>query len=95
LFSEFDCFFSNYLFEGFGGAHDWRYMIGIVAVPALVYSIIVTQIRTVPRLILKKRDDATAMKVLEMIYSKEDAAENFNEIKKDLVDSTFKETIFL
>jgi hypothetical protein len=32
---------------------------------------------------LKKRDDA-AMKVLEMIYSKEDAAENFNEIKKDL-----------
>jgi hypothetical protein len=29
-------------------------------------------------LILKKRDDATAMKVLEMIYSKEDAAENFN-----------------
>jgi hypothetical protein len=35
------------------------------------------------------------MKVLEMIYSKEDAAENFNEIKKDLVeDSTFKETIF-
>jgi hypothetical protein len=36
LFSESDCFFSNYLFEGFGGAHDWRYMIGIVAVPALV-----------------------------------------------------------
>jgi hypothetical protein len=35
------------------------------------------------------------MKVLEMIYSKEDAAENFNEIKKDLEDSTFKETIFL
>jgi hypothetical protein len=69
-------------------------MIGIVAVPALVYSIIVTQIRTVHWLILKKRDDATAMKVLEMIYSKEDAAENFNEIKKDLVeDSTFN--IFL
>jgi hypothetical protein len=83
------------LFEGFGGAHDWRYMIGIVAVPALVYSIIVTQIRTVHAINLEKRDDATAMKVLEMIYSKEDAAENFNEIKKDLVeDSTFKETIF-
>jgi hypothetical protein len=44
---------------------------------------------------LEKKDDATAMKVLEMIYSKEDAAENFNEIKKDLEDSTFKETIFL
>jgi sugar porter (SP) family MFS transporter len=96
VFGILIAFFSNYLFEGFGGAHDWRYMIGIVAVPALVYSIIVTQIPDSPRwLILKKRDDAAAMKVLEMIYSKEDAAENFNEIKKDLVeDSTFKETIF-
>jgi hypothetical protein len=30
-----------------------------------------------------------------MIYSKEDAAENFNEIKGPCRDSTFKETIFL
>jgi hypothetical protein len=55
--------------------------IWIVAVPALVYSIIVTQIPDSPAVNLEKRDDATAMKVLEMIYSKEDAAENFNEIK--------------
>jgi sugar porter (SP) family MFS transporter len=96
VFGILIAFFSNYLFEGFGGVNDWRWMIGIVAVPALVYSIIVTQIPDSPRwLILKKRDDATAIKVLEMIYSKEDAAENFNEIKKDLVeDSTFKKTVF-
>lgn len=96
VFGILIAFFSNYLFEGFGGINDWRWMIGIVAVPALVYSIIVTQIPDSPRwLILKKRDDATAMKVLEMIYNKADAEENFNEIKKDLVaDSTFKETIF-
>lgn len=96
VFGILIAFFSNYLFEGFGGVNDWRWMIGIVAAPALVYSIIVTQIPDSPRwLILKKRDDAAAMKVLEMIYSKDDAAENFNEIKKDLVeDSTCKETIF-
>jgi len=95
VFGILIAFFSNYLLEGFGGANDWRWMIGIVALPALVYSIIVTQIPDSPRwLILKKRDDATAMKVLEMIYSKEDALENFEEIKKDLVvDSTFKESI--
>lgn len=96
VFGILIAFFSNYLFEGFGGVNDWRWMIGIVALPSLVYSIIVTQIPDSPRwLILKKKDDVAAMKVLEMIYSKDEALENFNEIKKDLVkDATFKETIF-
>lgn len=96
VFGILIAFFSNYLFEGFGGVNDWRWMIGIVALPALIYSLIVTQIPDSPRwLILKKRDDATAMKVLEMIYSKEDALANFNEIKKDLVeDASFKVSIF-
>jgi sugar porter (SP) family MFS transporter len=96
VFGILIAFFSNYLLEGFGGANDWRWMIGIVALPALVYSIIITQIPDSPRwLILKKRDDATAIKVLEMIYSKDDALDNFYEIKNDLIeDSTFKETVF-
>ncbi|MGO4817546.1 sugar porter family MFS transporter [Flavobacterium sp. W22_SRS_FP1] len=96
VFGILIAFFSNYLLEGFGGANDWRWMIGIVALPALVYSIIITQIPDSPRwLILNKRDDVTAMKVLEMIYSKDDALDNFYEIKNDLIeDSTFKETVF-
>lgn len=95
VFGILIAFFSNYLFEGFAGINDWRWMIGIVAVPALIYSIIVLQIPDSPRwLILKKRDDKEGMKVLEMIYSKEEALENFHEIKKDLIDVTVKETIF-
>ncbi|TDE54790.1 sugar porter family MFS transporter [Flavobacterium sp. GT3P67] len=95
VFGILIAFFSNYLFEGFGGTNDWRWMIGIVALPALIYSIIVLQIPDSPRwLLLKKRDDAAGLKVLEMIYSKEEALENFNEIKKDVVDGTVKETIF-
>ncbi|MGK0295657.1 MAG: sugar porter (SP) family MFS transporter [Ulvibacter sp.] len=96
VFGILIAFFSNYLLEGVGGANDWRWMIGIVALPALIYSVIVTQIPDSPRwLILKKRDDTTAMKVLEMIYSKDDALDNFYEIKNDLIeDSTFKETVF-
>lgn len=95
VFGILIAFFSNYLFEGFAGENDWRWMIGIVALPALIYSIIVLQIPDSPRwLILKKRDDVAGIKVLEMIYNKEEALENFHEIKKDLVDSTVKETIF-
>ena len=95
VFGILIAFFSNYLFEGFGGVNDWRWMIGIVAVPALIYSIIVLQIPDSPRwLILKKRDDAAGLQVLEMIYEKEEALESFNEIKKDVVDASVKETIF-
>lgn len=95
VFGILIAFFSNYLFEGVGGVNDWRWMIGIVAVPALIYSIIVLQIPDSPRwLILKKRDDAAGLKVLEMIYEKEEALESFNEIKKDVVDASVKETIF-
>jgi sugar porter (SP) family MFS transporter len=95
VFGILIAFFSNYLFEGFGGINDWRWMIGIVAVPALFYSIIVLKIPDSPRwLLLKKRDDAEGMRVLEMIYDKEEALANFHEIKKDVVDSTVKESIF-
>ncbi|MFM2368051.1 MAG: hypothetical protein RL619_347 [Bacteroidota bacterium] len=95
VFGILIAFFSNYLFEGFAGENDWRWMIGIVAVPAFIYSIIILQIPDSPRwLILKKRDDITGLKVLEMIYSKEEALENFEEIKKDVIDSKVKETIF-
>ncbi|MDI5896742.1 sugar porter family MFS transporter [Flavobacterium sp. LB2P84] len=95
VFGILIAFFSNYLFEGVGGENDWRWMIGIVALPAFIYSLIVLQIPDSPRwLILKKRDDAAGMKVLEMIYSKEEALESFQEIKKDLVDTSVKESIF-
>lgn len=95
VFGILIAFFSNYLFEGFAGVNDWRWMIGIVAVPAFIYSIIVLQIPDSPRwLILKKRDDVAGLKVLEMIYEKEEALESFNEIKKDVVDASVKETIF-
>ena len=95
VFGILIAFFSNYLFEGVGGENDWRWMIGIVALPAFIYSIIVLQIPDSPRwLILKKRDDAAGIKVLEMIYSKEEALESFHEIKKDLNETSVKESIF-
>jgi sugar porter (SP) family MFS transporter len=95
VFGILIAFFSNYLFEGIGGLNDWRWMVGIVAVPALIYSIIVLQIPESPRwLILKKKDDVVGLQVLEMIYNKKEALENFNEIKKDVVATKFKETIF-
>jgi sugar porter (SP) family MFS transporter len=95
VFGILIAFFSNYLLDGLGGVNDWRYMLGIVAVPALVYSIVVIKIPESPRwLILNKKDDIAGLLVLEMIYAKEEAQENFIEIKKDVVAANVKENLF-
>lgn len=95
VFGILIAFFSNYLLDGLGGVNDWRYMLGIVAVPALVYSVFVIKIPESPRwLILNKKDDIAGLQVLEMIYAKEEAQENFIEIKKDVVAANVKENLF-
>lgn len=95
VFGILIAFFSNYFFEGFGGANDWRWMIGIVALPALIYSVIVIRIPESPRwLILNKKDDEAGLAILEMIYAPAQAKESFNDIKKDVITSTKVDTFF-
>ena len=95
VFGILIAFFSNYFFEGFSGENDWRWMLGIVALPALIYSVIVIRIPESPRwLILTKKDDQAGLAVLEMIYAPAQAKESFNEIKKDVITSTKVDTFF-
>lgn len=54
---------SNYLLEG--GANDWRWMLGIVAIPSLLFSVLMLFTPETPRwLLLYKKDKAAARKVL-------------------------------
>lgn len=56
---------SNYLLEGVGGGNDWRWMLGIVALPSLLFSLMVFFTPETPRwLLLQKGDEAAARKVL-------------------------------
>jgi sugar porter (SP) family MFS transporter len=56
---------SNYLLLGVGGDDDWRWMLGIVALPSLLFSLMVLLTPESPRwLILHKGDEATARSVL-------------------------------
>ncbi|MDF1697906.1 MAG: sugar porter family MFS transporter [Saprospiraceae bacterium] len=61
----FIAFISNYLLDGVGGAIDWRLMLGVEAIPALVYTVMVMGVPRSPRwLLLKKKDEAGAREVL-------------------------------
>lgn len=65
VFGILIAFLSNYFFEGWGGVNDWRWMLGVMALPSLIYTVLVVGIPESPRwLIAKKNDEAGAKKIL-------------------------------
>jgi sugar porter (SP) family MFS transporter len=95
VFGILIAFVSNWLLKGFDGANDWRWMLGVEAIPALIYTIMVLKVPNSPRwLALQKKDDEGALRVLELIYSKETAQQHLDEIKLDLVESEKNENLF-
>ena len=84
VFGILIAYFSNYLLTGFDGSNDWRWMLGVEAIPALLYLLMTLYIPNSPRwLVLFKNDDLTAQKVLEVIYSnKSEADDVLKSIKK-------------
>jgi len=68
VFGILIAFLSNYFLKGVGGANDWRWMLGIMAIPSLIYTLLVFSIPESPRwLIAKKNDLVAAKKVFERI----------------------------
>ncbi len=68
VFGILIAFISNYFLKGFGGANDWRWMLGILALPSLLYTILVMSVPESPRwLIVNKNDLSGAEKVLQAI----------------------------
>ena len=65
VFGILVAFLSNYFLQGVGGADDWRWMLGVLAVPSLIYTVMVMKIPESPRwLITKKNDTVAAKKIL-------------------------------
>jgi MFS transporter, SP family, arabinose:H+ symporter len=60
-------YLSNYLLQGLGGTNDWRWMLGVVAIPSLVFSVLMLMVPETPRwLVLYKKDDEAARNVLAL-----------------------------
>lgn len=95
VFGIFIAFISNYLLKGFGGEQDWRWMLGVEAIPAFFYILMMLRVPNSPRwLALKKQDDEQATQVLSFIYAKQEAIEKLKEIKASLVDAITGDRLF-
>jgi sugar porter (SP) family MFS transporter len=76
VFGILVAFVSNYLLKGVGGDSDWRWMLGIMAVPSILYTLMVMVVPESPRWLLsKKKDEAAARSVLAQIGSPDVDAE--------------------
>ncbi|MFL2633826.1 MAG: sugar porter family MFS transporter [Candidatus Marisimplicoccus sp.] len=86
-------FLSNYLLSGIG-ENDWRYMIGIEAIPAILYTLLVFSIPKSPRWLHLNNQKDKAEKIIRGVYSKNDADELIIEITRDNELSVESESIF-
>ncbi|MEO6314800.1 MAG: sugar porter family MFS transporter [Chitinophagaceae bacterium] len=68
VFGILIAFLSNYFLQGVGGANDWRWMLGVLAIPSIIYTVMVLGVPESPRwLITKKNDLLAAKKILAQI----------------------------
>lgn len=91
VFGIFVAYFSNLWLQGFDGANDWRWMLGVEAIPALIYCLLVLGVPKSPRwLTLNKGHDEEALSILGLIYPGDEAIEKLKEIKEELTTTVRK-----
>lgn len=96
VFGILVAFISNWALKGFDGANDWRWMLGVEAIPALAYTLMVLKVPHSPRwLVLQKGDEPGALSILTIIYQKVDLAKrHLAEIKLDRQESSGPDRLF-
>lgn len=75
VFGILVAFFSNYLLTG-SSANDWRWMLGVAAIPSLVYALFCFGLPESPRWLISRRNDVAAgQRVLRLIEPEASAAQ--------------------
>lgn len=97
VFGILIAFLSNYFLEGVGGANDWRWMLGVMALPSLIYSIMVIGVPESPRWLLTSRNDSASAKATMArlgVVDTETEVKNIMETYRQESGTGSKESIF-
>ncbi len=90
VFGILIAFFSNYLFQGVGGANDWRWMLGIMLIPSLVYTFLVFVIPESPRWLIARRNDINGARSVMKRLETPNVDEMINSIQQNLEEEKQK-----
>ena len=75
VFGILIAFISNYLLDVVGGSNDWRWMLGVEALPAALYCLLILGVPNSPRWLMVERGDASgALQTLQLLHGDEGSA---------------------
>jgi len=94
VFGILIAFFSNYLLNGIG-ENAWRWMVGVEAIPAALYTVFAFTIPKSPRWLLTKFRNSEAKTVLQLINPDQDSEKLMMEIKDEMENTVPHENIFM
>jgi sugar porter (SP) family MFS transporter len=94
VFGILIAFLSNYLLSGIG-ENDWRWMIGIEALPAFIYTIFMFSVPKSPRWLISKLRINEAKEVLKIINPDENVEKLMSQITEENNRDLPGETIFI
>ena len=94
VFGILIAFFSNYLLNGIG-ENAWRWMVGVEAIPAVLYTVFAFTIPKSPRWLLTKFRNSEAKTVLQLINPDQDSEKLMMEIKDEMENTVPHENIFI
>jgi sugar porter (SP) family MFS transporter len=93
VFGILAAFVSNYLLQGLG-EHAWRWMVGVEAIPALIYTLLVLGVPNSPRWLMVNRGDREgARKILELVNPGQDATLVLDSMQDDIEGAARHESI--
>jgi sugar porter (SP) family MFS transporter len=96
VFGILSAFVSNYLIAQFIETNAWRWMMGMEALPALIYTLMIFTIPKSPRWLLTKKNDKTeAIKYIKLIFPDVNVEDAIAEIMSKEKESNATETIFM
>ena len=93
VFGILIAFFSNYALSNLG-ENAWRYMLGIEALPALVYTLMTFSLPKSPRWLFLQGKKEEAAAILSQIYSEKETTLLMQEMEKQQEEAPTKESIF-
>lgn len=94
VFGILIAFISNYLLQGFGGINDWRWMLGVEAIPAIIYTVLVLRVPESPRWLISHYDDAKAAEKILTDLGAENAKEEIASIQVSTGHEVHHEPLF-
>ena len=62
VFGILVAFFSNYFLKGVDGVNDWRWMLGVLAIPSVIYTLMVMGVPESPRWLISRKNDIAGAK---------------------------------